>query len=103
MVKTINNANFTSVLEENNVTVIDFWAEWCGPCRLLGPIVDKVAASNLDISIGKVNVDDNSDLAAKFGIRNIPTLLFMKDGEVVTKTTGIKTESQIQEIIDSLK
>lgn len=103
MVETISDANISSVLEKNEITVIDFWAEWCGPCRVLGPIVDEIAKSNKDVLIGKVNVDDNANLSQEYGIRGIPTLVFLKGGEVQEKLVGVVSAARIQSVIDSLK
>jgi len=103
MVETITNTNIDSVLENNKIAVIDFWAEWCGPCRMLNPIVSGVAEKNNDVLIGKVNVDENSDLSVKYGVRNIPTLVFLKEGKVAKKLIGISSAVQIQKEIDSLK
>ena len=103
MVETINDTNISSVLEKNEIAVIDFWAPWCGPCRVLVPIVDEVAINNKDILIGKVNVDDNSDLSIEYGVRGIPTLVFLKNGVVADKLVGVTSAIKIQEVIDSLK
>ena len=103
MVKTIDNTNIKSVLNENKITVIDFWAEWCGPCRMLGPIIDGVAKDNNDVTIGKVNVDEASELSVQYGVRNIPTLVFVKGGEVVDRLVGVNTAVKIQNVIDGLK
>ena len=103
MVKTISEANINSVLEKNKITVIDFWAEWCGPCKVLGPIVDEIAMNNTDILIGKVNVDDNSDLSQEYGVRGIPTLIFLKNGYVEEKIVGVASAEKIQSVIDSLR
>jgi len=103
MVETITNTNISSVLKEKEITLIDFWAEWCGPCRMLGPIINDVANKNNDILVGKVNVDDNSDLSVKYGVRNIPTLVFIKNGEVAGRLVGVNSAMQIQKVIDSLK
>jgi thioredoxin 1 len=106
MVETISDTNITSVLEKNEIAVIDFWAEWCGPCRILGPIVDEVALNNEEddnILIGKVNVDEHSGLSTEYGIRGIPTLLFVKNGKVITRMVGVSSAAKIQQTIDSLK
>lgn len=102
MVKTITDTNISSVLKEKEITLIDFWAEWCGPCRMLTPIIDDVASKNTDISVGKVNVDD-TNLSEEYGIRNIPTLVFVKNGEVAGRLVGVSSAVQIQKVIDSLK
>lgn len=101
----VTDTNITKVLGDKEVTVLDFWAPWCGPCRTLGPIIDELAVENQDsqkVSIGKINVDENSEAAVKYGIRGIPTLLFIKDGNIVDRMTGLRNKTEIQEKIDSL-
>jgi thioredoxin 1 len=100
----ITNDNFDSLLSENEVVVVDFWAPWCGPCRMMGPIIDEVAEANDNTKtvIGKANVDESTELAQKFGIRAIPTVVFFKDGEVVERTSGVQSKEQLQEIINNL-
>ena len=86
---TITDATFDKVIGENEVVLVDFWAEWCGPCRMVGPVVDELAEEyNGRIFIGKVDVDNNPETSSKYGIRSIPTLLFFKKGEVVDKQIG---------------
>ena len=99
----ITDGNITQVITDNTITVVDFWAPWCGPCRMLGPIIDELATNNADIAIGKINVDENSVSATKYGVRGIPTLLFFKNGEVVDKMVGVTNKVQLQTKIDSLK
>ena len=96
MEKVITNTNFEDILAVPGLLVIDFWATWCGPCRILGPTVDELAAEYAGkATIAKCNVDDCEDIAARFGIRNIPTLVFVKNGEVVDRTVGVLPKQDI--------
>ncbi len=103
MATAITDAGFEQTISENKVVLVDFWAEWCGPCRAISPIVDELAeAYEGKALIGKVDVDENPEVCDKFGIRNIPTLLFFKNGELVDKIVGAAQKAQLQEKIDSL-
>ena len=89
MALSITSANYQEVIDSGKPVVIDFWAEWCGPCRMVAPIIDELAAEyEGKVIIGKWDVDENDALAVKFGIRNIPTVIFLKNGEVVDKQVG---------------
>ncbi|MCL7752398.1 thioredoxin [Polaribacter sp. Z022] len=100
----INQTDFSNVIENNNNVLLDFYADWCGPCRTLLPTIHKLADELKDhVAIKKINVDNNQELAAKFGIRNIPTLVFIKDGKAVEKHTGLITEKNLRDKIDRLK
>ena len=89
----ITDANFAETLNEGKPMVLDFWAEWCGPCRMVSPIIDELANEYADrVNIGKMNVDENDEIVAQFGIRNIPTVLFFKEGQMVDKIVA-KIES----------
>ena len=96
----VTDATFDEVvLQSEKPVMVDFWAAWCGPCRMVGPIIDELAEKNPDINIGKVNVDENNETSAKFGIRSIPTILIIKDGEVVDKVSGAKSVGEFQELL----
>jgi thioredoxin 1 len=100
----ITDKNFSELVEKSGVPVmIDFWAEWCGPCRMVGPIVDELATEYTGKAVvGKVNVDENPDISAKFGIRNIPTVIFLKAGQVVDKSVGAVPKNVLAEKMDAL-
>ena len=100
MVKVVTNTNVEELLSTSQPVLMDFWATWCGPCRVLSPTVDEVASEmEGSVVVAKCNVDDCEDIAASYGIRNIPTLLFFKNGEVADRTVGVVSK---QEIINKL-
>jgi len=100
---TITNENFSSLKNGNQPFVVDFWATWCGPCRMVGPIVSEMAEKyDGKIVVGKCDVEENEDLAAEFGIRNIPTILFFKNGEVVDKLIGAQSKEKFIEKFEAL-
>ncbi|MCL4114317.1 UNVERIFIED_CONTAM: hypothetical protein GTU68_002946 [Idotea baltica] len=98
------DANFKeTALDKEGVAVVDFWAEWCGPCRLVGPVIDDLSKEyDGKALIGKVNVDNNRETSMKYGVRSIPTILFLKNGEVVDKHVGTATKATLAEKIDAL-
>ena len=103
MATVINDANYKELLESGKPVVIDFWAPWCGPCRSMAPIIEELATTYEGrVIIGKYNVDEDSDLGVEYGIRNIPTLLFFKDGQMVDKHVGTITHDALTAKIDSL-
>ena len=102
MEKVITSTNFQDFMAEPGLLVIDFWAVWCGPCRILSPVVDELAAEyEARATIAKCNVDDADDVAAQFGIRNIPTLIFVKNGEVVDRTVGVVPKADLKARIEA--
>ena len=92
----INKSNFQNeVLNSEKPVLLDFLAPWCGPCRMVSPVVDEIASERGDIKVGKVNVDEQPELAAQFGVMSIPTLVVMKNGKLANKTVGAKPKAQI--------
>ena len=92
----ISKDNFTNeVIRSDRPVLLDFWASWCGPCRMVGPILDEIAQERTDIKVGKVNVDEQPELAGQFGVMSIPTMVVMKGGKVVNQALGARPKSQI--------
>lgn len=103
MALAITNENYESTIASGKPVVIDFWAEWCGPCRMIGPIVEELAAEYADrVIIGKCDVESSDDIVAKYRVRNIPTVIFIKDGEVVDKVVGATTKENLQAKIEAM-
>lgn len=100
----LTTENFDQLVTASEKPVlVDFWASWCGPCRMIGPVLEQMATEQGDRAvIGKLNVDQHPEVAARFGIRNIPTLLFFKDGEIVDKTVGAASLQSLQEKMNPL-
>ena len=97
----ITKDNFeTAVLQSEKPVILDFWAEWCGPCRMMAPTLDRIAQEHSELLVGKVNVDENLELAQKFGIVSIPTLIAFRNGAVVEKTVGVQSEDDVLALLD---
>lgn len=102
MAKIATNTTFDELLQDSRLVIVDFWATWCGPCRMLSPLLDEVEEQMADkIVVVKVNVDDADEVAAQFRIMNIPTLLFFKGGQIVDKTVGAMPKSALVERINA--
>ena len=103
MALAITSSNFQQIVSGGKPVVIDFWAEWCGPCRMIGPAIEELAKEYEDkVVICKCDVDENNAIAAQFGVRNIPTIVFMKGGQVVDKQIGASGKASLEEKIKKL-
>jgi thioredoxin 1 len=98
----LNDSNFNEFTNEG-ISLVDVWAPWCGPCKMIGPVIDKLSSDYKDseIKFGKLNADDNSEIVRNLGVRNIPTILIYKNGEIVDRTVGMVSEGQLKELIDN--
>jgi len=97
----VTSENFQEKIKSSELALIDIWAPWCGPCKQLGPIIDEVSAETTEkVLVGKMDADQNMDLCKELNVRNIPTILLFKNGEVVERTTGLKSKKDILEMIE---
>lgn len=96
----INKENFASeVLSSENTVLLDFYADWCGPCRMVGPVVEEISNTRSDVKVGKINVDEQPELATQFGITSIPMLVVMKNGKLVNSAVGARPKAQIEAML----
>lgn len=103
MALVITDSTFDELLQSGTPLVVDFWAEWCGPCKMIGPIVEELAKEfEGKVNIGKMDVDENSEVSSRYGIRNIPTLLFFKEGQLVDKQVGATQKTALADKIQKL-
>ncbi|MGI6722676.1 MAG: thioredoxin [Anaerovoracaceae bacterium] len=96
----ITSANFEKeVLQSEKPVLVDFWAPWCGPCKMVGPVLEEISGEREDIRVGKINVDEQQELAAKFGVMSIPTLIVFKNGEIAGKSVGARPKEDILKLL----
>lgn len=99
----LTDSNFDETIKANAIVLVDFWAAWCGPCKMIGPIVEEIAQEYAGkLTVGKLNVDENNSVSAEHGIMSIPTLLFFKDGKLAERIVGYKSKTDLAKIVDKM-
>ena len=96
----LNHSNFDNFIENDKAVLIDFYADWCGPCKMMMPIVEEIAKENPRIAVGKVNIDESPELARRFGIISIPTIIVMRHGEIVSRVSGVRAKAHVMAMLN---
>lgn len=99
-VTVVTKENFDEIRNKTSVVMLDFYADWCGPCRMVGPIVHEIADERTEVTVGKINVDNDPDLAQAFGVMSIPTIVILKNGEEAARAVGVRTKQQLLDMLD---
>ena len=102
-IKHFKTAEFDAAVAAAPLAMVDFWADWCGPCRMLGPVIEQLAGQYPDVVVGKVNVDDEQELALRYGVMSIPTVIFFKDGKEIDRKVGVMPPEAFTQVLDANK
>lgn len=102
MVHEVTDSNFDQIIQDNDTVMLDVWAEWCGPCKMIAPVVDDIASQNESVYVGKMNSDENVDVLQKYMIRSIPTILFFKNGELKEKAVGFVPKAVLEKKLQEM-